>query len=202
MPRLLIIAASLLLLSGCSTDVVTDFWVRKRTLDNYGAKVAMEAEEMGLPYAYLMALIALECSGRKPCPPRYEEGINAKLVALRSGERKRFEGIPSKTVHDATDEAIRNLAMSWGPFQVMGYKCIQMNMNVADIRGEKSLQHGMQWIVQNYGGDLSAGRFRDAFHRHNAGKPYPKSGEPDTHDKNYVPKGLAHMKWFEAHRPD
>jgi len=44
---------------------------------------------------------------------------------------------------------------------------------------------------------LREDRYKDAFHMHNTGHLYPKSGKPRTHDPYYVAKGLAHIEYFE-----
>ncbi len=197
-----IIAAVLTLLSGCSKDFWTAGVKRERTLEQYGSEVSAEAVAQGLPYPYLMALIALECSGNRPCGTRFEPTRYEDLEAVRAGRKTRFENIRPADVHDATDPALTNLATSWGPFQIMGYKCIGLGVNVADIRGDQAVHHGMRWVAQDYGHLLEAGRHKDAFHVHNAGTLHPKTGPARTHDTAYVKKGLAHMAWFQDHPPD
>jgi hypothetical protein len=97
---------------------------------------------------------------------------------------------------DASDDALRNLATSWGPFQLMGYKCILLDVNIRDIRGPNGVEHGADWINQTYGNAMREGRFKDCFHMHNTGQPYPKTGLPRTHDPQYVPRGISMMKQF------
>jgi hypothetical protein len=195
----LVLGASVL--SGCTRAFWTAPSKRARTLKNYGPEALAEAEAEGLPYAYLMALITLECSGQRPCPSRKEPGRFGDLRDVRDGLSTRLENIRARDVHDASDEALWNLATSWGPFQVMGYKCIGLGVQVADIRGERSLHHGTRWIAQDYGHLLRAERYKDAFHWHNAGSTYPKTGGPRTYDPAYVDNGLDHMAWFEQHPP-
>ena len=42
-------------------------------------------------------------------------------------------------IHDASDDALKNLATSWGPFQLMGYQVIPLDLNIADIRGDEAV---------------------------------------------------------------
>ena len=168
---------------------------------NYAAEVGPLAKELGLPYAYFMALTVLECSGEKPCGTRFENHVFEKLQDLRAGERERYGRVRPSHIHDAEDPALRNLATSWGPFQLMGYKCIDMSVHVADIRGKEAVRYGMTWIAEEYGEALREGRFEDAFHIHNAGRPYPKDGPPRTHDPRYVERGLRYMEYFEGRLP-
>ena len=197
MHRLLTIAVAVVL-CGCSRDFWASGVKRRRADENYRAEVAAEAEKLGLPTSYFLALITLECSGRKPCGSRYEPTRYEDLEAVRDGSKSRFENIRKSDVHDATDAALTNLATSWGPFQIMGYKCIGLGVNVADIRGDRSIHHGMRWVAKDYGHLLKQGRFKDAFHVHNAGTLHPKDGQARTHDPRYVQRGLAYMEWFES----
>lgn len=202
MYRSLMVTLLAVLLAGCSRSFWTAPSKRRRALDNYGADVMAVASDRGLPYAYLMTLTVLECSGERPCKTRRELGRFNDLQALRDGSLKRFENIRAVDVHDASDEALWNLATSWGPFQIMGYKCIGLGVNVADIRGDRSLHHGARWIREDYGHLLDQGRFKDALHWHNAGSTYPSSGKPRTYDPDYVDNGLGHLAWFEDHPPE
>jgi len=168
---------------------------------NYAAEVAPIAKELDLPFSYFMALTVLECSGEKPCDTRFENHVFEKLQKVRDGGRTRYGKVRPEHIDDATDDALRNLATSWGPFQLMGYKCIDMSVHVADIRGDKAVRHGMQWISEEYGSVLRSGSFKDAFHIHNAGRPYPAVGPPRTHDPRYVDRGLRYMDYFESRTP-
>ncbi len=171
------------------------------TLANYGDEVLELAEDFDLSYEYLMALIVLETSGKKPSGSRFEQGVYNRLIKVKSGERRKYENVKQHHLEDASDEAVRNLATSWGPFQLMGYKCIGMEVNVADIRGEDGLYHGILWINDEYGRFIRKGDFDDAFHYHNTGRKYPVVGKPRTHDPRYVEKGLSYMEYFRQNKP-
>lgn len=166
------------------------------TWDNYADQVMDAAEEFDLPPAYLLALITLECSGREPAGKRFESGVHKRLLDVQSGERRKYEQVKTAHLEDATPQAVENLATSWGPFQLMGYKCIGMDVNVSDIRGEEAVFYGAKWMNEEYGNRLRNEKFKDAFHIHNTGRKYPKVGPPRTHDPQYVEKGLERMAWF------
>lgn len=173
-----------------------DWWGKRATQLHYGEEVAKWATTFDLPEAYLMALIQLESGGRKPAGKRFEPHVFERLKAVRDGERERYEQITSRELEGASDEALRNLATSWGPFQLMGYKCIQLNVQLRDIRGKDAIREGVKWIDLTYGDLLRAGRFEDAFHVHNTGKPMPANGRPTTFHPDYVPRGMAYMRKF------
>ena len=168
----------------------------QNTQANYGKEIDKLAAEYDLPAHYLKALVVLECSGRKPVNPRYENHIFKRLQRVRDGKRQQFEGIKAEMLKDASDEALKNLARSWGPFQLMGYKCLHLDVNVRDIRGENALEWGAKWIKEEYGHLLKRKRYRDAFHYHNAGSVFPKNNKSRTHDPLYVEKGLRYMQLF------
>ena len=170
----------------------------ERTWLNYSEDVKKVSEKMQVSPEYLLALIALECSGAKEVPSRFEPHIFLKLQQVRDGELPNFEGITTNDISNSNDDALKNLASSWGPFQLMGYQCFYLGIKLKDMRGDKAVYHGTQWIKNAYGKYLDKKKYKDAFHLHNTGKPYPKLGPPRTHNRYYVPRGLKFMKEFKV----
>lgn len=172
--------------------------VIQRTLQNYGLQVSSASDSTGIPSSYLLALIVLESGGKKMIPHRFEPHVMKKLKEVKNGKRKRYERVEPQDLNDAGDEALKNLASSWGPFQIMGYKCFDLpGKKVADLRGEKAILNGATWIAQDYGHLLKEKRYKDAFHYHNTGKLYPIVGPPRTYHPHYVAHGLKYMEDFE-----
>ena len=171
------------------------------TKENYKEEVTRYAGEFKLPSSYLMALIILESSGRKIIPPRFEPQVYKRLKEVKMGERVSFEHVMPEHLADASDEALKNLASSWGPYQLMGYKCLLLGIKIRDIRGKDAIYWGTKWIDITYGNELRAGNYRDAFHIHNTGRRYPIFGKPFTHDPEYVNRGISYMKQFENNEP-
>ena len=172
--------------------------VMERVKFNYGAEVKEFSDEMSLPYEYFMALIVLECSGNKPSGSRFEPHVFSSLKDVRDGNREKYENIRPEIIVNASDDALRNLATSWGPLQLMGYKCIGMKVNVEDIRGDNAVYHAISWVNDEYGDLLRKGKYKDAFHMHNTGRKYPLVGMPKTHDPFYVQKGLQYIAYYEG----
>ena len=168
-------------------------------IGNYSHDIKILAHQFNLSPEYLMAVIMLECSGRKDVPPRFEQGVYNKLLEVKQQRRASLESITYRDLSDATDEALRNLASSWGPFQLMGYKCLHLGIKIRDLRGNNSLYFGVKWIDATYGDYVRQGKYADAFHIHNTGRPVPKSGKYFTYDPKYVPNGLQYMKYFKEH---
>jgi len=173
--------------------------VVQRTSENYGSDVDRLAPRFKLSPEYLKALIILECSGKKDIKPRYERHVYHSLLKVKEKKLYKFENITYDHLRDATDEALRNMARSWGPFQIMGYKCILLDIQLKDLRGDNALYWGMKWIDMTYGDYVRQGRYRDAFHMHNTGSPYPLIGPPQTYDPKYVDNGLAYMRYFSVY---
>lgn len=168
-----------------------------RTEANYGAEIDKLAKQFDLNPEFLKALIILECSGLQKIKPRFERHIYKRLLNVRSGKLDHFENIKQANLRDASDEALRNMAHSWGPFQIMGYKCIWLDIQLNDLRGDDGLYWAVKWIDLTYGDYIRRGQYKDAFHIHNTGRPYPVAGPPKTYDSKYVPNGLAYMKHFQ-----
>jgi hypothetical protein len=168
----------------------------KNTKKNYGSEIDRYSSLLGLPAPYFMALVIMECSGEKPAPHRFEPHVYSKLKALKAGKIKTYKNIKREDIKTADDDALRNLASSWGPFQIMGYHSISLKITVNELRGEYAVFWGMKWIERNYGEFLRSGEYRHAFHIHNTGEQFPSSGKAKTTNPNYVNNGLALMKNF------
>jgi hypothetical protein len=168
---------------------------------NYHEEISEIATEYEMPYEYLMALIVLECSGNKPAGHRFEKGVFNQLKKVRDGKQKKFENIHQQDLQDCDDDCLANLATSWGPFQIMGYKVIPMGINITDLRDDdQAARHAVEWIKKEYSRFLVKKKWRDAFHYHNTGDRFPLSGRSRTHDPYYVSDGIKYMKYFESKR--
>jgi hypothetical protein len=179
-----------------SSQVLTLQDVIKRTEENYGKEIDELAGQFNLPAGYLKALIMLECSGQMPAPSRFEPHVYYWLKQLKEGKIPEYNGINRLDILDATDEALKNLSSSWGPFQLMGYHCILLGINVKDIREEDALYWGIQWIDLTYGEILRENQFKEAFHIHNTGRKIPEDGTPLTTHPDYIHNGIDYMTFF------
>ena len=147
-----------------------------------------------------MALTVLECSGEKECSSRFDKHEYEQLLRLQEGKKKKHGQISKSDIEDANEETLKNLSSGWGPFQIMGYRSTFDGITVEQLRSKDGLAQAVRWINTNYGDRLRKQEFQDAFHIHNTGKPFPKSGSPTTHDPQYVFRGISLMKEFEDMR--
>jgi hypothetical protein len=171
------------------------------TRQNYAEQVDKICKEMDLPPAYFKALIVLECSGKYPPKSRYERHVYRKLRDVKRGKRKRYGRFTKKDLQKYSDKTLKGFATSWGPLQVMGYQTVDMKIPLHWLKEEFALYYSIRWVKKVYGKYLKQGRFEDAFHIHNTGKPKPLVGTR-TYDPNYLEKGMKYMKIFEQESLD
>ncbi|NQW42901.1 MAG: hypothetical protein HQ463_05660 [Bacteroidetes bacterium] len=163
---------------------------------NYGASIDSCAAVFKISSAYLKALCMLECGGRKIFDERFEPHVYEKLKQVKFGTLSNYENVTKAILEDANDDALKNLASSWGPFQLMGYKCILLDIKIKDIRGENAVFYGTKWIEMTYGNYLKSKKYKDAFHIHNTGRLYPSIGFARTYDPDYCARGKKYMAFF------
>jgi hypothetical protein len=165
----------------------------------YGQELSSLAAKHSLPPEYLKALIMLETSGRKRIPPRYEAHVYEELIALQQHRRTRYEHVRAQHLKGKNASYLKELASSWGPFQIMGYKSIELGLDISDLHGPKAIEHGVYWINKDYGHILRRKQYKDAFHYHNTGRRHPQKAPSQTHDPKYVSRGLRYMEYFKNH---
>ena len=74
-----------------------------------------------------------------------------------------------------------------------------LDIKIRDIRGDQAVYYGVKWIDLTYGETLREKKYKDAFHIHNTGSPFPSNGISKTHDPKYCNNGLKYMDWFNTH---
>jgi hypothetical protein len=117
-----------------------------------------------------------------------------KITALGQGVQGRSLANPA--LAELADEALRELATSWGPTQIMGYHLVGRAGTVRDLLDpEFHFKLALTLLAEfseRYGLDLRL-EFSELFRCWNTGRPY---GE--TTDPRYVEKGLLRMEIFRA----
>ncbi len=164
---------------------------------NYEKPIDSLAKIFDLPKDYLFALIMLESSGRKNVPLRFEKEVYRKLLLTQKGEIAGFEKITKHRLKNISKKDLKKLACSYGPFQIMGYKIFELNISLAELKGNNNIYWALVWINNNYGSYLRNKDYKNAFHLHNAGKKYPAKGKPETFDPDYVQKGIMYAEYFK-----
>ncbi|MBU1219350.1 hypothetical protein KKF34_00270 [Myxococcota bacterium] len=185
-----------LVLSGSGGSVSLEIKALERVYERYFETVNENAGLKKIDSAYFLALIMLETSGSEH-PPRFEKHIYERIIKYRGKNGASYRSITSKKLREMDLKQIKDMASSWGPFQIMGYNAIPMKLLPEDFAGNDSIRNSMRWIMSEYGHLLRKKSYRDAFHYHNTGRKFPKNGKVMTHDPTYVDRGLRYMKYFQ-----
>jgi hypothetical protein len=193
------IILNILFLSSCLEYGDSRKGVEKKIEKNYGEIIEEYAELFDLPSEYLKALAVIECSGDKNIKPRFEEKVYRKLLKVKKNKMKNYENITPEILKNVSDSTLRDMSKSWGPFQLMGYKCVWIGIDIQELK-KNSVKWGIYWINKSYGNLLRTHKYKDAFHLHNSGRMYPADGNPLTFDPDYVENGLFYLEKF--HRAD
>jgi len=167
-------------------------------IENYGPEIKKYAKEFRISPEFMAALCMMESGGRKPVPFRFEKHVYTRLKLVQLHARGSYEHVKPENLNNAGDEALQNLASSWGPFQLMGYKCMLFGIKVRDLRGDDGVKWAAKWMDTTYGRYLRKNDYKSAFHIHNAGIPFPKDGASRTFNKKYVDEGLKWMAYFKG----
>lgn len=97
---------------------------------------------------------------------------------------------------DLTDEALRELATSWGYTQIMGYHLVGRSGTVRDLLDPafhfRTALALLAEFAEEYRLDVTR-EFEEMFRCWNTGKPYGK-----TFDPNYAAKGIARMAIYSG----
>lgn len=166
--------------------------------ERYGKKIDIASKKFQVHPSYLKSLIMLESSGRDNIPGRFEPHVYEKLKRVKKKHFATYESITHKMVEKISDDSLKLLASSWGPFQIMGYKTLFLNITIDELKGKDAIYWGTKWISINYGKLLRKKKYKDAFHYHNTGKLFPGDGTSRTHNPEYVYKGLKYMEFFDS----
>lgn len=173
----------------------------KKALDilhQFGDRITSATSNSIVPAKRLAGFIGVECAydprtGRfGEGVPRFESAHYAALIALRDkgafvdskGRRRTsFSGVTRADIADASDAAIRALASSWGPAQIMGWHCVHdLSCSVADLKNPAhSLTHVVNLLILMAKPYILAGDWGSVLRIWNTGLP-----DGNTHNATYV----------------
>lgn len=157
-------------------------------------KIDAACEGSFVPPPFVAGLVSVENSQLNPEAMRFEPHVFEKLKTLRAGSLASYNNIPTSKVKDASDEALRALATSYGLTQIMGWWSIHLKCTVAELRDpEKHLGWGVILLQLTALRDLETEGFERVLRIWNSGSPTGK-----THDPAYVANALKVMALYEA----
>jgi len=153
-------------------------------------------------YRHLKAL----AEGKRPTYAGFSrQGLEEELAEMLHPKADSFHEVfltgPFRVGHArelaaSRDEALRELATSWGLTQIMGYHLVGRKGTVRDLLEPRfHFRLGLELLAQfaeRYQLDL-AREFAEMFRCWNTGQPYGPPHGPPTYDPNYVENGLRRM---------
>jgi hypothetical protein len=161
-----------------------------------GAAIAAACAKSLVPEAFLAGLISVENSRLDPHASRFEKAVFENLKKLRNPLvfwRRSWNSITQGDLRGASDEALVNLATSFGWTQIMGWWSIPLRCTVADIRDpEKHLIVAVNLLHRTAARQLRAAQFGDVLRIWNTGRPDGK-----TFDPGYPTNALRVMNAYE-----
>lgn len=153
---------------------------------------------------FLAGLISVENAQLNPHASRYEAHVFRQLCNVRSNARfwnRTYNGVTQKQLRGMSDDAVANLARSWGLTQVMAYHTINNlrdesgnPITVAELRGSRHLHYAVQFMSRS---DVAMRQLKNhdypgVLRIWNTGSPTGK-----THDAYYVQNALGVMKAYQ-----
>lgn len=182
-----------------ASEIDTSYYLAKLRA-NYAEEIEEICAERNLPAEYFKALAILECSAEKPAQSRYESKVFDRLREVQTGKKPAYGNLKASQLKSLTEEQVRDMATSWGVFQLMGYHAYDIGIAPKDLQGSDGLRQSILWIERSYGQYLRKNDFANALHIHNTGKPVPITGEYETYAPNYIPRGLEYIKLFQEEK--
>jgi hypothetical protein len=130
---------------------------------------------------------------------RFEKHVYEKLKKLRNPLvfwRREWNGITHADLRGTSDEALVNLATSFGYTQIMGWWAIPLRISVRDIRDPlRHLEVAVRLLRLTAGVELKMFRFGNTLRIWNTGRPNGK-----TYDPLYVQNALDVMEEYKRLR--
>jgi hypothetical protein len=183
--------------------------------------------DSAVPASFVAALTANE-SGGDPAARAFEPGIFKELQAVLSGQEPRWGSLVAEDLRHAVatelevqsgqshaiqnspvsglsaqEEALRQLATSWGLTQIMGYHIIHRGRTIQDLLNPLTHYRLAVELLEEFGKRFRLDLSADAealFRTWNTGRPDGKTADPA-----YALRGIQRMRIYtaivRAHRP-
>lgn len=167
-----------------------------------GSPIAKACAGTLVPDSFLAGLISQENARLDPHAFRFERHVLAALKDVRSRLkpwRKSYNGITQGDLRGLSDDALANLATSWGYCQVMGWHVIRNLKNqdgsavtIGQLRDPAlHLSYAVQLLHLTAARYLKVHSYGSVLKIWNTGSPYR-----DTYHVDYVPNALAVMQEY------
>lgn len=172
--------------------------IARQIFDRFGSRLESVCKDSKVSPQFLAGLISNEAGKDKKGQikenaTRFEPHVFEALKDVRDGARRQYNYITRNELKDASDDAIRALATSYGLTQIMGWHVIRsLKCTVADLRNpEKHLHFAVKLLEITAGKYLAAREYESALRIWNTGRPNGK-----TYHAHYVSNALAVMSVY------
>lgn len=165
----------------------------------FGYKIHLACQGSGIDESFVAGFIGVEAgkdkSGIVENATRFERHVFEKLRALRDGLRGSYQSIRRAAIADASDDALRALATSYGLTQIMGWHVINnLKCSVGELRdSEKHLLYTIQLLKLSSGDFLRRKDYGSVLRIWNTG-----SANGKTYHADYVENALKVMHCYAS----
>lgn len=179
----------------------------QQIFNRFGLPIHLACENSGVGEEFLAGFIGVEAGIDRtgfirPEAKRFEPGVYRDLIDLRdkgwcivNGKtHDHYSGIRQSQLQGLSDDALRNLATSWGMSQIMGWHCINnLHCSIGDLRNpDKHLFYTIQLLkIGESGKYLLRGDLPSVLRIWNTGNANGK-----TYHESYVDNALLVRKHY------
>lgn len=197
---------------------MTEIELMQSIKTKYGAAIVAATSASSVPPAFLAALIANESGGMESAK-RFEPGVLAALWQVLLGRKAAYGSIGAadlvqflagtaaslRAAQSLPADAFQRLdalATSWGLTQIMGYEVLNraiLPLSASTLTPLASPEFSLNYTIKmlaDFAQRWQLNMATDAdrlFDCWNTGRPHAATADPE-----YIPRGLARMKIYEA----
>lgn len=178
----------------------------KQIFEDLGQLIHDACVGTGIAESFLAGFTGVEAAfdnnGPKVSSKRFEKGVYADLISLRDNgycwvggsKHSTYNKVTRAMIHDANDDAVRNLATSWGCTQIMGYWGLVLGCTIAELRDpRKHFGYTIKLLKLVGGHYMRDGDLTAVLHIWNTG-----SANGKTYHEDYVDNALKVKKAYDA----
>jgi ketosteroid isomerase-like protein len=172
----------------------------QQIFDRFGRLIHDACANTGVRESFLAGFTGVEAGIDRngqimPNAKRFEKGVYHHLISVRDGLLHSYDNITRKDLAGMSDDAIRNLATSWGCTQIMGWHLIHnLKGTIEDLRDiNQHFRYTVQLLKLVGGRYMRDGDLASVLHIWNTGHANGK-----TYHEDYVTNALKVAKFYEA----
>ena len=183
----------ILTLFGAILFLISPKSVEKQAFERYGQIFKTFSIQHDISWSFIMALYVMECVDTMECGGQYDKTVFQELKNVRAGKLKEYKDITAHHVVASSNDALRELATSWGPFQIRGYRAVPYGITISQLKSEKAVEYSILWIAKAYGALLKKYTCQEMFLQH---IHYHSRVLTTISSLEYASQGCKYMEWF------